>query len=187
MRNPSLVTILLFFGASLSAQVQINPLPSRVFGNSSLRIPLVSSAPNLVEGRELNGPQTVALDTSVTPPILYEAETGNNRVLAFRNTGGLTRGDRADRVIGQRDFQSTLPQGPASGTGGLQSGLNLPVAVAVDRQGNLYVADAGNNRIVRYPKPFEQPGALQPVDLVIGQRNVSTGTAANQGQTAPTE
>lgn len=187
MRNFYLASTLFLLGAFASAQVQINPLPSRVFGNSTLRIPLVSTAPNLVEGRELSGPQSVALDTTVTPPILYVADTGNNRVLAWRNTAGLTRGDRADRVVGQRDFVSTLGQGPGSGTGGLQSGLSVPTAVAVDRQGNLYVADSGNNRILRYPRPFDQPGTLQPVDLVIGQRNVSTGTSPNQGLPNPSE
>ncbi|MCL4488537.1 MAG: 6-bladed beta-propeller, partial [Chloroflexi bacterium] len=33
------------------------------------------------------------------------------------------------------------------------SGLNLPTGVAFDGQGNLYVADSGNNRILVYQKP----------------------------------
>jgi uncharacterized protein (TIGR03437 family) len=173
--------------AAVRAQVVINPLPSRVFGNPSLRIPAVTVAPNLVEGRELNGPQSVAVDTSSSPNILYVADTGNNRVLAFRIGANLIRGNTADRVIGQRDLQSTLPQGPQSGAGGLSSGLSLPTAVAVDRQGNLYVADAGNNRILRYPRPLDQTGSLLPVDLVIGQRTVSSGVSPNQGLATPND
>ena len=38
-------------------------------------------APNLVEGREFNKPRAVALDTSVTPPIFYLADFGNNPVV----------------------------------------------------------------------------------------------------------
>jgi len=35
----------------------------------------------------------------------------NNRVSAWKNAFGLTKGDKADLVIGQRDFLSTSPKG----------------------------------------------------------------------------
>ena len=172
----------------------INPVPSREFGQPAL-LPLLNSvAPNLVEGRELNGPAAMAFDTKAAPPILYVADLFNNRVLGFQNpdnfttciASGPTCGF-AQIVIGQRDLTSTLPQGPG---GGLSTGLYLPTAVAVDANGNLYVADSGNNRVLRFPSPFKQPAATQPgvlftVDLVIGQQSVSSGNIANQGQAAP--
>ena len=163
----------------------INEVPSREFGHPRLvSFPLTSSAPNLVEGREFNGPSSIAFDTTVSPPIVYVADTFNNRVLAWQNSSGLTKGDFANKVIGQRDMYSTLAQGPGTA---LSTGLSAPTAVAVDSKGNLCVADAGNNRIVRYPAPFSQTGDLLQVDLVIGQKTVSSGNASNEGQPAPTE
>ncbi len=51
------------------------------------------------------------------------------------------------------------------------SGLRLPSAVAVDSQGNLYVADSGNSRVLRFPRPFDpaNPRALPRANLVLGQ------------------
>lgn len=172
---------------NLGAQVSptINDTASRAFGQPKLQ--LVSGAPNLVEGRELSSPQAIAFDTSVSPPIVYVSDTLNNRVLGWRNATSLSKGNFADLVIGQRnkDFNSTIPQGPG-GASSLSTGLGLPGALAVDRQGNLYVADTRNNRILRYPAPFNQSGDLLQVDLVIGQRTVSSGNLPNQGLTAPT-
>jgi len=143
---------------------------------------LTAIAPNLVEGRELNNPQAIALDTSVTPPILYVADFGNNRVLAWKSATGFTKGDYADLVIGQRDLLSTAPEGPGAD---LSTGLASPVGLAVDAKGSLYVIDAGNNRVLRYPAPFAQTSDLLAVDLIIGQPDLN-GRSANGGQTAPT-
>jgi len=169
--------------ASAQNSVVLNGTPTRVVGHT--KVNQLTAAPNLVEGRELNGPQSVAVDTSVSPPILYIADTLNNRVLAFKNASGLTKGNLADKVIGQRDLQSTTPQGPGSGSGGLSTGLSLPTAVAVDKNGNLYVIDSGNQRILRYPKPMQQTSDPLAVDLVIGQRAVQSGNQANEGQVNP--
>ena len=52
---------------------------------------LTAIAPNLVEGREFNNPQAIAIDSSATPPILYVADFGNNRVLAYLASVHLVR------------------------------------------------------------------------------------------------
>src|SRR5580704_11815919 len=123
-----------------------NPFPSRIAGQAILQQQglLTATAPNLVEGREFNNAAALAIDTSGATPILYVADTGNNRVLAWKNASAFTKGDFAGKVIGQRDFLSTAAKGPGSD---LSTGLTAPVALAVDRSGNLYVLDAGNNRI----------------------------------------
>jgi len=144
---------------------------------------LTATAPNLVEGREFNNPQAVAIDASANPPILYVADFGNNRVLAWPNAFGFTKGDFAGKVIGQRDLLSTAPQGPGAD---LSTGLFGPVALAVDSSGNLYVADAGNNRILRYPSPLLQTGDLLTVDLIVGQKDLN-GRSPNEGQPGPGE
>jgi uncharacterized protein (TIGR03437 family) len=168
----------------LEAQTIFNPAPSRIVGQAVLQQQgvLTAIAPNLVEGREFNNPQAIAVDTSANPPILYVADFGNNRVLAWKNVSAFTKGDFADLVIGQRDLLSTSSEGPAAD---LSTGLSSPVGVAVDSRGNLYVVDAGNNRILRYPAPFAQTGDLLTVDLVIGQADLSSNLP-NEGLTGPT-
>ena len=172
-----------FLDAQPPTSTIFNPAPSRIAGQAVLQQQgiLSATAPNLVEGREFNSPQALAIDNSVTPPILYVADTGNNRILAWKNASAFSKGNFADKVIGQRDFLSTAAQGPGSN---LSTGLGAPDALAVDKSGNLYVVDARNNRILRYPAPFSQTGVLLKVDLIIGQKDLN-GASANEGQTAP--
>ncbi|HEY6391149.1 MAG TPA: NHL repeat-containing protein, partial [Bryobacteraceae bacterium] len=175
-----------FAGAQITPTSTVfNPAPSRIVGQALLQQSgiLTAIATNLVEGRELNRPQGIALDTSVSPPILYVADSGNNRVLAWKNAFGFTKGDIADKVVGQRDLISTSPQGPGSN---LTSGLSFPTGLAVDSKGALYVIDTGNNRILRYPAPFSQTGDLLQFDLIIGQKDVD-GHSANEGTVFPSE
>ncbi len=159
----------------------INPVPSREFGQATLQIPPTSGAPNLIEGRELNAPLAIAFAPSGGP--MYVADYSNNRVLAWRNPASLTKGNQADLVIGQRDFYSSAQQGPGRD---LSSGPTFPSGVAVDAAGNLYVLDTANNRILRYPNPFNQTTSPLSIDLVIGQKTQNSGNTANEGLTKPT-
>ena len=180
------------FAGFLAAQTTAN-FPSNLFrkpvkifgdpefiGTAGNPLLLASGGPNLVEGREFNGPQAVALDTTVSPPILYVADTGNHRVLAFQFPGQIKAGSQADLIIGQQDRFQNLSSAFLART----TQLTSPNGVAVDKSGNLYVADSGNNRILRYPRPFAQPPGYQIADLILGQK-VFSGTAANQGKAAP--
>ena len=78
---------------------------------------------------------------------------------------------KADIVIGQGDLMHSTANYP----GGdplvpTSQGLLRPVGLAVDASGNLYVADSGNGRVIRFPSPFLRPqiSAFQ-ADLVLGQ------------------
>jgi uncharacterized protein (TIGR03437 family) len=164
-----------FLPALANAQVTLNPTPTVVLGQNSTQITNLN--PNLVEGREFLSPQGVALDTTTNPPGLYIADTGNNRVLGFRSAVGFANGKKADLVLGQPDLVTTIAQGPGHST--RSTGFASPTGLAVDASGNVYVVDSGNNRILRFPKPFTQTGDQIP-DLVIGQPSFAS-SGANQG------
>lgn len=155
--------------------IALNKFPSLVIGQPSPQVQ--SGNPNYVEGRELFNPASVAVDTSLSPPAVYVSDTGNNRVLGWRDASSFQSGAFADIVLGQRDLLTTLAQGPGTG---LTTGLAYPTGITVDGNGNLYVADSGNNRILRYPRPFNQ-GADKFPDMVIGQSTFSSRLVNGDG------
>lgn len=167
------------------AQAVYNTVPTRILGQAVIQQQqLTATAPNLTEGREFYNPQSVVVDTSASPAILYVADTNNNRVLAWNNVSGFTNGSIASLVIGETDFYSTQEQGP--GRSSNVAGFTEPTGVAVDSVGNLYVMDNGNNRILRFPKPFAQPPGTPQPDLVIGQTSFEANLP-NQGQSTPSD
>ncbi len=167
--------------AALQAQsIPLNSTPNHVIGQDT--IALNNLNPNLVEGKEFYRPQGLALDTTTNPPGLYVADTLNNRVLGFRNAAQFSNGAPADIVIGQPDFLTTTPEGPNRQGSNFQTGLSTPVGLAVDAHGNLYVVDAGNNRVLRFPTPFSKTTQLP--DLVIGQPGFDTRGENTNGPSA---
>jgi uncharacterized protein (TIGR03437 family) len=153
-------------------------------------------APNLIEGREVwiyagTPGGGMVVDKSSNPPHLYVADTYNNRVLGFRDARAVGADARslltqkADLVIGQpaNDLSRAVINYP-NGDPDLptRTGLFRPVGLVVDDSGNLWVADSGNGRVLRFPSPFAQQGA-QSADLVLGQ---SSFTNKDQSATAQT-
>ena len=86
-----------------------------------------------VGGAQLNGAGSVAV--AAGPDLTYVADTAHNRVLVYGPGGSVL----ARWGAGGGDGSS------GSGSGG----FDHPAAVAVDEGGNAYVADTGNDRIVR--------------------------------------
>ncbi len=87
----------------------------------------------------------------------------------------------ANLVLGQKVF--TTNDSPTPASPGVQ---NLPASVAVDpTSGKVFVADQGNNRVLRYSTQAALKNGAAP-DVVIGQKNFSS-SAANQGLAAPSE
>src|SRR5208282_6150014 len=97
----------------------------------------------------------VAVDTSSTPQHLYIADSLNSRILGWDNADSSANGQPADLVIGQTDMLHSLCDEP-SGNFNSQTASNLcfPTAVAVDGNGNLYIADYENFRVVEYSAPY---------------------------------
>ncbi len=120
----------------------------------------------------------IAIDYSTDGFPLYVCDASNHRVLAWRSSLRFRNGSPADLVVGQPDFVTAIPN---ADTGRAQSptrtSLSQPRGVAVDADGNLWVADAGNNRALRFPKPFEQSGRVS-ADTVLGQQGFFTSISA---------
>ena len=104
-------------------------------------------APNLVDGKGMFSPDAVAIDASATPNRLYVADSDNNRVLGWNSADSFSNGEPADLVIGQPGFISSRCINVSA------TSLCDPEAVAVDRSGNSYLADAGNSRVLEYTVP----------------------------------
>ena len=172
----------LYVADSGNNRVLVMPQSGTAFGPATMVLgqdAMNLDAPNLVEGREFdfqnpNGGADagVAVDLNSNPPHLYVADTYNNRILGYKDLRNIAAGAKADLVIGQPDFQQVLINYPSNNANTANaSGLYSPVGLAVDQSGNLYVADSGNGRVLRFPAPFSNytPGTPEQADLVLGQ------------------
>ncbi len=132
---------------------------------------------------ELNDPSAVAVDANGS---VYIADSGNNRVRVVTPDGNIAT------IAGAGEAAYNGENGPA-----LAMALFNPSGVAVDGQGNIYVADTGNNRVrmlsatqtVTPPPPLTavtlagaaslQPGPLAPGEIfsIFGQ-GIGPATAA---------
>ena len=134
------------------------------------QVNFTANAPNAggLSAHSLSLPMGMAFDARGN---LYVADIANNRVLEFDDP--LTTDHVADRVFGQTDFTHG-----GSNSGGVSAqSLASPVAVAIDPQGNLYVCDYDNNRVLEYDAPLTSDTVA---DHVFGQANFS-GHTANAG------
>ena len=120
----------------------------------------------------LLNPTGVAIDSAGD---LYVADWNTSRVLEY--DAPLTTDAVADRVFGQPNFTSSVCAFPPTA-----SSLCNPTGVGVDSSGNLYVADAGNSRVLEYDSP---PTTNTTADRVFGQGgSFATNTCNNGGITA---
>jgi len=115
----------------------------------------------LLNGQEF-GPYNVAIDTMNNR--LYACDYWNNRVLWWNNITTITNGQTPDGVLGQTDLFS-------SESTCTQTGLNYPSDICIDGSGNIWVADTGNNRVLKYTTPSSNG---QAATLVLGQPNFTT-------------
>jgi hypothetical protein len=109
---------------------------------------------------------------------LWIADTGHHRLLGWKN---LPTEDNqpADFVIGQPDFFHEGRNAKANITA---FSLNVPTGVTACGKG-LAVADAWNHRILMWSETPNENN--QPADIVLGQKDFSTGEG-NRGKDTPT-
>lgn len=110
-------------------------------------------------------PGAVATDGRV----LVVSDSDNNRVLIWRSIPTVNQ-QPADVVLGQPDFTRTIPNDGGGFTPNNRS-MRGPQGVWI-QDGKLYVADAGNNRVLVWNSI---PGSNhQPADLVLGAPDFNT-------------
>ena len=154
---------------------------SRVWGQSDF----VSNGPNQIKPSSLRFPYHMAIDYSSAPFALYVSDTANHRVLVWKDSVRFRNGDPADLVVGQPNLRTALANVDTQGsTNPSRTSLSAPQGIAVSPfDGTLYVADSGNNRVLRYPRPVSQSGRISP-DAVIGQTDFTTALSASVSATS---
>jgi sugar lactone lactonase YvrE len=112
---------------------------------------------------DLAGPSGVAIDSTGN---VYIADQGNQRADKVTPTGTLS-------IVAGAGNQAPPTPGPA-----ISSGLHAPETLAVDRFGNLYIADSGNNDV---DEVFGVASALDPtaISLSCAPTAFSTGAATS--------
>jgi sugar lactone lactonase YvrE len=120
------------------------------------------------------GPARMAVDQAGN---LYVADSGNNRVLVYNTPFNAASGEpgagdaSADFVYGQGGVFTTRSCNPS---GANATTLCNPSAPALDAAGNIYIADAGNNRVLEFAKAGNPPGASDAIaSRAYGQGAVS--------------
>jgi sugar lactone lactonase YvrE len=144
--------------------------PDRVFGQPDM----TSTDPNAggsISADTLHYPSGVTLDGADN---LYVSDSNNHRLLVYLAASGDAT---ADVVFGQMGDFTT---GVANKGGISAESLNYPYGLLVDGDGNLYVADSDNNRVLGYAAPLLTDTVA---DLVIGQSGSFTRNGINQGRT----
>lgn len=126
----------------------------------------------------MSAPAATAVDRAGN---LYVAENGNCRVTQFQPP--FSSGMSASVAFGQPDLVTGNCAAATSASSlGNALGIDQVFGVAVDRSGNLWVADSGSNRVLEYKPPFSNGMAAT---LAIGQANLTSGSP-NQGGATPT-
>ena len=101
---------------------------------------------------------------------MWVADLGNNRVLEFvKESGSFANGQAASLVIGQSSFTSSV-------SALSKVGLHALTAIAFDPSGNLWVADLGNNRVLKFDIGSGFTDG-EPASLVLGQSSFTSGAA----------
>lgn len=118
----------------------------------------------------MDSPRSISMDPSGT---IWVADSGNHRVLGFKNAAGLASGAAAVIVLGQTTFNAQ--------TSGLsQSKFNNPSGVFADSSGDLWVSDSTNRRVLRFASVTAYADNTTGVNAtaVIGQVDFTSNTVA---------
>lgn len=148
----ALSTALAIFAPPISA-TPIDTTADAVVGQADFTGKLANRGGAAASNVTLNEPRGVAID-----PVsgrLFVADTLNSRVLSWQTPESFTNGKNADLVLGQVNFNLNLCNRSANAMDPpARNTLCEPRSVAVDSAGRLYVADFGNDRVLRFDPPI---------------------------------
>ena len=146
------------------------------------------------------GPEGVSVNP--TTGDLYVADALNSRVLVFLNplasgggnqgTSGFAGDETADYVFGQTSFTAySCNQGLSAPTASTLCGemfFSGGGGVGVDADGNVYIADTDNNRVLQFNTPLSgnpPPSTSFTANAVFGQGGSFTTSSGNLGGSNP--
>jgi len=132
--------------------------------------------------REMRQPQDLALDSAGR---LWVADWQNHRVLRFDDAATRALANAADTVTNPAPASNLLGQAGINQSSANRGGsiaantLNLPWKLEIDPSGNLWVSDAGNNRILYFEDPAAKATGAD-ADGLLGSNTftVAQGPAA---------
>lgn len=133
-------------------------------------------------------PGEVAFDYSSDPIHVYVSDEPSSRVLGWNDINSFYTAAPADIVIGQVNFANSgcddIGQfGATADSLCLSNGIP---GIVVDGNGNLYVADGGNNRVTEYFTPFNQAKVADfSADVIFGQPNGTSSNCDSSGTISP--
>ena len=175
----------LWVGSEKNCRIMRFPAPIK--GDGSDVADKVVGAPDFTTGQDKKRPlgansvacygEEIALDQNDN---LWVADTDNHRVIRFPAPIVGDGSDNADMVFGQADFVHNTAN--RSGSVGANTLYN-PAGLTFDSDGSLWVSDATNNRIIRFPAPLKGDGS-DTADKVIGQADFTHGSANRGGSIA---
>lgn len=109
-----------------------------------------------------SGPGSVVQVPPPTTRFLLVADSFNSRVVLFDSP--FSTGEAASTVLGQDNFTTSTQATTASG-------LGFPAKAIADSDGNIWVADTFNNRVLEYKQPLTNGMAAS---VVIGQSDFTS-------------
>jgi hypothetical protein len=167
--------VLEFVNASNATYTGILQRPSRVIGAGDwTNVNTAGSINNF----NLSGPEDVVYYADTDTLFVLDADDGTAaRVLVYDSISTQTNFRIvADRVLGQKDF-TTLVAGTSSSSLGYAEGLSVD-----QTNGDLYVADSSNNRVLKY-ESADTKSSGDSADHVIGQSSTSGSAAGTTSKT----
>jgi DNA-binding beta-propeller fold protein YncE len=124
----------------------------------------------------MNTLQGVAVDP--TTGKVFVADNYNSRILRFSSASAAVSGSSAESVLGQADFTSGSPN---RGGAVAANTIHHASGLFIDSGGRLWVADQGNNRVLRFDNASAKADGAN-ADGVLGQADFLSN-AANRGGT----
>ena len=149
----------------LSGGISNGMAASNVLGQSDFTS---SSACSTVNASCLSNPEGLSYDSANQR--LFVAD-GNNRVLVYGLSGGISNGMAASNVLGQSDFGS-------NGSSTTQDSMFQPLGLSYSvNQKKLFVADSANNRVLVYDLSAGISDGMA-ASGILGQADFTSSSAA---------